>query len=68
MNWLPLAGVVPGPVEFGALGAVGWLLIAVAAAVPVSLAVKEWLEIGVVESLNALVDLFAAKEADRRPA
>ena len=66
MNWIPFAGVVPAPVEFGALGAVGWLFIAVAAAVPVSLAAKEWFEIGVVESLNALVDLFAPKEADER--
>jgi len=66
MNWIPFGGVVPVPVEFGALGAVGWLLIAVAAAGPVSLAVDQWFQIGVIESLNALVDLFAPKEAEER--
>jgi hypothetical protein len=67
MNWVPFGAVVPGPVEFGALGAIGWLLIAVAAAVPVSLAVNEWFEIGVVESFNAIVDLLAPNEVERRP-
>lgn len=66
MNWIPFAGVLPVPVEFGALGAGGWLLIAVAAAGPVSLAVNQWFEIGVVESINALVDLFAPKAAEER--
>jgi hypothetical protein len=68
MNWVPVVGVVPGPVEFGVVGGVAWLVVAAAALVPVMLAVNLWYEIGIREGLNALVDLAFPKPAERRVA
>lgn len=67
MNWIPFAGAVPSPVEFGVIGGAGWVIIAIAAAVPLALAANRWFEIGIRESFNALVDLMAPTPAENRP-
>jgi hypothetical protein len=68
MNWIPFGGAVPGPVEFGVVGGAAWVFIALVAAVPAAIAANRWFEIGIRESLNALVDLNIVNEADRRVA
>lgn len=68
MNWIPFGGVVPGPVEFGAIGGAAWLVVVAAAVVPAMLVANGWLEIGIREGINALIDLAAPNEAERRVA
>jgi hypothetical protein len=68
MNWIPFGGAVPGPVDFGLIGGAAWVFIAVAAAVPAAIAANRWFEIGIRESLNALVDLNILNDADKRAA
>jgi hypothetical protein len=68
MNGFPFGGVIPGPVEFGVVGGAGWIIVAIAAAMPVALAAHRWFEIGIRESLNALVDLATPAPAERRSA
>lgn len=68
MSWIPFGGVFPGPVDFGALGAIGWVIVGIAAAAPAAVAAGRWFEIGIRESLNALVDLLAPEPAERRAA
>lgn len=65
MNWIPSGGVVPGPVEFGAVGGAAWLVIVVIAVVPAMLLANGWLEIGIREGIHALIDLAAPNEAER---
>jgi len=68
MNWIPFGEVVPGPVEFGAVGGVAWLIVAVAVAVPALLAANGLFEIGIREGFNALIDLATPNPAERRVA
>ncbi len=68
MNWIPIAGIVPVPVEFGVVGGVAWLIVAAVALVPVMLVANGLYEIGIREGLNALIDLAAPKAAERRVA
>jgi hypothetical protein len=68
MNWMPIVGIVPGPVEFGVVGGVAWLVVAAVALVPAMLVANGLYEIGIREGLNALIDLAAPKSAERRVA